>query len=199
MIVDELARWKANLLHHSEATDHQVRLLLHEHSVLWTTLVDTYKLVARLRNAFDPLAPPLRFWENAGQDLNASYSSRIVCLFQNCRRHESPGSGGPNPAGGSGAEGATDRRFATSKRHEEGTGAPAADRDACRRRVEGGTCVHTMYWRAACLFTQEISLPPLSSSCCPSRWERATASTASWRPSPSWGPRRTTCGSWETS
>ncbi len=60
VIVDELARSKASLLHRAELTDHHVRLVLHEHTVLWQTMTDTYKMLARLRNAFDPLAQPIK-------------------------------------------------------------------------------------------------------------------------------------------
>ena len=56
MIVDELARWKASLLHRSEESEHHIRLLQHEHSVLWTSLTEAYELLCRLNAAFDPLA-----------------------------------------------------------------------------------------------------------------------------------------------
>jgi hypothetical protein len=55
VIVDELARSKAGLLHRSEQYDHQVRLLQHEHHVMWNTLADTNSLLSRLKSAFDPL------------------------------------------------------------------------------------------------------------------------------------------------
>lgn len=60
VIVDELARWKASLMHHTEEYEHNVRLLQHEHAVLWSSLMETYKILARLKVAFDPLAssPP---------------------------------------------------------------------------------------------------------------------------------------------
>ncbi len=56
VIVDELARWKANLLHRSEEYDHHIRLLLHEHSVLWTSLANSFVVLSRLQAAFDPLS-----------------------------------------------------------------------------------------------------------------------------------------------
>jgi len=34
VLVDELARWKASLMHRAEETDHRVRLALNEHSLL---------------------------------------------------------------------------------------------------------------------------------------------------------------------
>ena len=43
------------LQHHGEQYEHQVRLLQHEHSVLWRTLADTNAVLARLKSAFDPL------------------------------------------------------------------------------------------------------------------------------------------------
>ncbi len=66
VIVDELARWKASLLHRTEATEHNFRLVLHEHAVLWDSLIRLYQLLAKLRNAFDPLAPPIRYTYSAG-------------------------------------------------------------------------------------------------------------------------------------
>ena len=41
--------------HRGEQYDHQVRLLQHEHSVLWRTLADTNAVLTRLKSAFDPL------------------------------------------------------------------------------------------------------------------------------------------------
>ena len=55
MIVDELARWKASLLHTTEAYEHHVRLTLHEHSDLWKSLGDIYAILSKLQVAFDPL------------------------------------------------------------------------------------------------------------------------------------------------
>jgi len=55
VIVDELARSKATLQHRGEQYEHQVRLLQHEHSVLWRTLADTNAVLATLKSAFDPL------------------------------------------------------------------------------------------------------------------------------------------------
>lgn len=55
MIVDELARWKASLLHTNEAYEHHVRLALHEHADLWKSLMDTFSILSRLQVAFDPL------------------------------------------------------------------------------------------------------------------------------------------------
>lgn len=65
VIVDELARWKASLLHRSEESEHHIRLLLHEHSVLWRSLTDAFHLLSRLNTAFDPLADPARPAEGA--------------------------------------------------------------------------------------------------------------------------------------
>ena len=56
--MDELARWKASLLHRAEESDHHIRLLQHEHAVLWTSLTESYGLLCRLNVAFDPLASP---------------------------------------------------------------------------------------------------------------------------------------------
>ena len=55
VIVDELARWKATLLQRSEDCDHYTRLLVHEHTVLWKTMIKTQEVLSRLKNAFDPL------------------------------------------------------------------------------------------------------------------------------------------------
>ena len=55
MIVDELARWKASLLHTTECYEHHVRLALHEHSDLWSSLIEIYTIMSRLQLAFDPL------------------------------------------------------------------------------------------------------------------------------------------------
>ena len=41
--------------HRGEQYEHQVRLLQHEHSVLWKTLADTNAVLTRLKAAFDPL------------------------------------------------------------------------------------------------------------------------------------------------
>ena len=41
--------------HRGEQYEHQVRLLQHEHSVLWRTLADTNAVLATLKSAFDPL------------------------------------------------------------------------------------------------------------------------------------------------
>ena len=43
------------LQHRGEQYEHQVRLLQHEHSVLWRTLADTNAVLATLKSAFDPL------------------------------------------------------------------------------------------------------------------------------------------------
>ena len=42
------------LQHRGEQYEHQVRLLQHEHSVLWKTLADTNAVLTRLKAAFDP-------------------------------------------------------------------------------------------------------------------------------------------------
>ena len=41
--------------HRGEQYEHQVRLLQHEHSVLWRTLADTNAVLATPKSAFDPL------------------------------------------------------------------------------------------------------------------------------------------------
>ena len=41
--------------HRGEQYEHQVRLLQHEHSVLWRSLADTNAVLTRLKSAFDPL------------------------------------------------------------------------------------------------------------------------------------------------
>ena len=43
------------LQHRGEQYEHQVRLLQHEHSVLWRSLADTNAVLTRLKSAFDPL------------------------------------------------------------------------------------------------------------------------------------------------
>ncbi|TRY67574.1 hypothetical protein TCAL_07826 [Tigriopus californicus] len=58
VIVDELARWKAGLIHHSDEYNHGVRVLLQEHALLWDSLMKTYGLLSRLKTAFDPLKKP---------------------------------------------------------------------------------------------------------------------------------------------
>eukprot|EP00095_Tigriopus_kingsejongensis_P005349 maker-scaffold34_size539781-snap-gene-0.16 protein:Tk05349 transcript:maker-scaffold34_size539781-snap-gene-0.16-mRNA-1 annotation:"Golgin-45" len=55
VIVDELARWKAGLMHHSEDFDHSARLLLHENAVLWDSLMRAFSILFNLKTAFDPL------------------------------------------------------------------------------------------------------------------------------------------------
>ena len=44
-----------SLQHRGEQYEHQVRLLQHEHSVLWRTLAETNAVLATLKSAFDPL------------------------------------------------------------------------------------------------------------------------------------------------
>ena len=39
----------------SDDVDHYVRLLLHERHVLWSSMLETQEVLARLKNAFDPL------------------------------------------------------------------------------------------------------------------------------------------------
>ena len=55
VIVDELARWKVNLLQRQDDVDHHVRLLLHERAILWDTLNSTADTLANIKAAFDPL------------------------------------------------------------------------------------------------------------------------------------------------
>ena len=57
VIVDELARWKANLIHRNDEYEHNLRLLFHEQSVMWSALEETFTTLANLRSAFDPLSP----------------------------------------------------------------------------------------------------------------------------------------------
>ena len=56
MIVDELARCKASLLHQRDDTNHHIRLLLHERQVLFGLMSQNQKVLLRLKNAFDPLS-----------------------------------------------------------------------------------------------------------------------------------------------
>ena len=56
VIVDELARWKASLLHQRDDTNHHIRLLLHERQVLFGLMSENQKVLHRLKNAFDPLS-----------------------------------------------------------------------------------------------------------------------------------------------
>ena len=55
LIVDDLARWKANLLHSQGEYEHGVRILLHEHCVLWNSLMESYTTLAQIQKAFEPL------------------------------------------------------------------------------------------------------------------------------------------------
>ena len=55
VIVDELARWKVNLLQRQEDVDRHVRLLLHERAILWDTLNSSADTLANIKAAFDPL------------------------------------------------------------------------------------------------------------------------------------------------
>ena len=56
VIVDELARWKASLLHQRDDTNHHIRLLLHERQVLFGLMSENQNVLHRLKNAFDPLS-----------------------------------------------------------------------------------------------------------------------------------------------
>ena len=56
MIVDELARCKASLLHQRDDTNHHIRLLLHERQVLFGLMSKNQEVLLRLKNAFDPLS-----------------------------------------------------------------------------------------------------------------------------------------------
>ena len=56
MIVDELARSKASLLHQRDDTNHHIRLLLHERQILFGLLSENQEILFRLKNAFDPLS-----------------------------------------------------------------------------------------------------------------------------------------------
>ena len=56
VIVDELARSKAALLHRSDDTNHHIRLLLHERQMLFSCMLDTQKALYRLNCAFNPLS-----------------------------------------------------------------------------------------------------------------------------------------------
>ena len=56
VIVDELARCKAALLHRSDDTNHHIRLLLHERQMLFSWMLETQKALYRLNCAFDPLS-----------------------------------------------------------------------------------------------------------------------------------------------
>lgn len=55
VIVDELAHWKGALMQRSNDCDHYIRLLFHERSVLWNSMLETQEVLERLKNAFDPL------------------------------------------------------------------------------------------------------------------------------------------------
>ena len=55
VIVDELARWKGTLMQRNDDCDHYIRLMLHEHSVLWNSLSQTQEMLLKLKHAFDPL------------------------------------------------------------------------------------------------------------------------------------------------
>jgi len=55
VIVDELARWKGMLMQRNDECDHYIRLMLHERNVLWSSMLETQEVLARLKNAFDPL------------------------------------------------------------------------------------------------------------------------------------------------
>merc|ERR1711910_28493 len=55
VIVDELARSKGILMQRNEDCDHYIRLMLHERNVLWNSMSQTQEVLARLKNAFDPL------------------------------------------------------------------------------------------------------------------------------------------------
>ena len=53
--MDELARWKGILMHRNDDSDHYIRLMLHERSVLWNSLSQTQEMLVKLKHAFDPL------------------------------------------------------------------------------------------------------------------------------------------------
>ena len=55
VIVDELARWKGILMQRNDDSDHYIRLMLHERSVLWNSLSQTQEMLVKLKHAFDPL------------------------------------------------------------------------------------------------------------------------------------------------
>merc|ERR1719367_788216 len=56
VIVDELARCKASLLHQRDDTNHHIRLLLHERQVLFGLISENQEVLLRLKNAFDQLS-----------------------------------------------------------------------------------------------------------------------------------------------
>ena len=39
----------------NDECDHYIRLMLHERNVLWSSMLETQEVLARLKNAFDPL------------------------------------------------------------------------------------------------------------------------------------------------
>merc|ERR1711976_165465 len=55
VIVDELARSKGTLMQRNDDCDHYIRLMMHERNVLWNSMSQTQEVLARLKNAFDPL------------------------------------------------------------------------------------------------------------------------------------------------
>ena len=55
VIVDELARWKGILMQRNDDSDHYIRLMLHERTVLWNSLSQTQEMLVKLKHAFDPL------------------------------------------------------------------------------------------------------------------------------------------------
>jgi len=75
VIVDELARWKASLLQRNEEFDHQVRLLLHERSILWGSLDNNLEVLSNLKAAFDPLSKVVA----ASAATNAQEGQEEVC------------------------------------------------------------------------------------------------------------------------
>ena len=43
------------LMQRNDECDHYIRLMLHERNVLWSSMLQTQEVLARLKNAFDPL------------------------------------------------------------------------------------------------------------------------------------------------
>ena len=65
------------LQHRGEQYEHQVRLLQHEHSVLWKTLVDTNAVLTKLKAAFDPLTVLPEPSSEVRSDTSVFYKLRI--------------------------------------------------------------------------------------------------------------------------
>eukprot|EP00096_Caligus_rogercresseyi_P010436 TRINITY_DN3806_c0_g1_i1.p1 TRINITY_DN3806_c0_g1~~TRINITY_DN3806_c0_g1_i1.p1 ORF type:complete len:448 (+),score=125.40 TRINITY_DN3806_c0_g1_i1:49-1392(+) len=55
LLVDDLARWKASLVQVNQDYEHTARVILHEHSVIWNTLLESLSNLSELNDAFDPL------------------------------------------------------------------------------------------------------------------------------------------------